>query len=101
MMKQYRTILVLVFCLCPLLIIIGCDIHIGGWWQAKYERTVQQQVPISPGSKLYVETSYGSIRTSRPITVSGQISKKKLKGTISEGNGKLHLQTSSDSINLQ
>jgi DUF4097 and DUF4098 domain-containing protein YvlB len=44
-----------------LILISGCDFHIGGWGQAKYERTVQQQAPISPGSKLYVETSSGSI----------------------------------------
>jgi DUF4097 and DUF4098 domain-containing protein YvlB len=61
MSKKYRTILALGFCLCPLLIAIGCDIQIGGWGQAKYEKTVQQQAPISAGSKLYVETSSGSI----------------------------------------
>jgi len=44
-----------------LMVISGCDIHLGGWGQAKYERTIQQQAPISPGSKLYVETSFGSI----------------------------------------
>jgi DUF4097 and DUF4098 domain-containing protein YvlB len=48
-----------------------------------------------------LSTSYGSIRTGRPITISGEISKKKLKGTIGGGNGKLHMQTSSGSINLQ
>jgi DUF4097 and DUF4098 domain-containing protein YvlB len=48
-------------CLCLLVIISGCDIQIGGWGQAKYERTVQRQAPINPGSKLYVETSSGSI----------------------------------------
>jgi DUF4097 and DUF4098 domain-containing protein YvlB len=61
MSKKYRTILALSFCLCPLLIAFGCDIQIGGWGQAKYKRTVQQQAPISLGSKLYVETSSGSI----------------------------------------
>jgi DUF4097 and DUF4098 domain-containing protein YvlB len=44
-----------------LIIISGCDIQIGGWGQAKYERTVQRQTPITAGSKLYVETSFGSI----------------------------------------
>ena len=61
MMKKYRTILTLGFCLCLLVITSGCDIQMGGWWQAKYERTIQQQAPIIPGSKLYVETSSGSI----------------------------------------
>ena len=48
-------------CLCMLVLISGCDVQIGDWGQAKYERTVQQQAPISPGSRLYVETSFGSI----------------------------------------
>jgi len=61
MRKKYQTILALGLCLCPLLIAIGCDIQIGGWGQAKYEKTVQRQAPLSPGSKLYVETSSGSI----------------------------------------
>lgn len=47
--------------LCLLLIISGCDIQIGDWGQAKYEKTVQRQASLSPGSKLYVETSAGSI----------------------------------------
>ena len=61
MSKKYRTILALSFCLCPLLIVIGCDIQIGDWGQAKHEITVQRQTPITPGSKLHVETSSGSI----------------------------------------
>ena len=48
-------------CLCLLIMISGCDIQIGGWGQAKYERTVQRQAPLNPGSKLYVDTSAGSI----------------------------------------
>ena len=61
MNNRHRMIKSISCCLCMLVIISGCDIQIGGWCQAKYERTVQQQAPISPGSKLYVETSSGSI----------------------------------------
>jgi len=61
MNKRHRTLKTLSCCLCLLVFISGCDIQIGGWGQAKYERTVQQHVPLSPGSKLYVETSFGSI----------------------------------------
>jgi DUF4097 and DUF4098 domain-containing protein YvlB len=56
--------------------------------------------PPAFAGQVDLSTSYGSIRTSRPITVSGQMSKTQLKGAIGEGNGKLHLQTSSGSINL-
>jgi len=48
-------------CLGLLVIISGCDIQIGGWGQAIYEITVQRQAPITAGSKLYVQTSSGSI----------------------------------------
>ena len=61
MYNRHRMFKSISCCLCLLVIISGCDIHIGGWDQAKYERTIQQQAPINPGSKLYVETSSGSI----------------------------------------
>ncbi len=48
-----------------------------------------------------LSTSYGSVKTDRPITTSGQLSKKRLQGTIGQGNGKLSLQTSSGSISLK
>jgi DUF4097 and DUF4098 domain-containing protein YvlB len=61
MNKRHRIFKAISCCLCLLLIISGCDIQIGDWGQAKYERTVQRQAPLSPGSKLYVETDSGSI----------------------------------------
>lgn len=61
MNKRYRMLKVISCYLCLLVIISGCDIQIGDWGQAKYEKTVQRQAPLSPGSKLYVETSSGSI----------------------------------------
>jgi DUF4097 and DUF4098 domain-containing protein YvlB len=48
-------------CLCMLMLISGCDFQIGDWGQAKYERTIQQQTPLSPGSNLHADTSLGSI----------------------------------------
>jgi DUF4097 and DUF4098 domain-containing protein YvlB len=59
--KRYRMFRAISCCLGLLIIISGCDLQIGGWGQAKYEKTVQRQAPISPGSKLFVETSSGSI----------------------------------------
>ena len=61
MKKKYWIILALGFCLYPLLVVSGCDIEIGDWHQAKYERTVQQQAPLAPGSNLVAETSFGSV----------------------------------------
>ncbi len=45
-----------------MLAVIGCDIQIDGWSRAKYERTVQQQAPLAPGSNLIAETTFGSIK---------------------------------------
>ncbi|MFH1718795.1 MAG: DUF4097 family beta strand repeat-containing protein [Planctomycetota bacterium] len=62
MKRNYWTILALGICLCPLLIAVGCDIHIGGdWGQAKCERTVRQQTPLAAGSTVVAETSLGSV----------------------------------------
>jgi DUF4097 and DUF4098 domain-containing protein YvlB len=61
MNKRHRIFKAISCCLCLLIVISGCDIQIGGWGQAKYEKTVQRQAPLNPGSKLYVETSSGSI----------------------------------------
>jgi DUF4097 and DUF4098 domain-containing protein YvlB len=59
--NRYKKLKTISYCLCLFIMISGCDFQIGGWGQAKYERTVQKQTPISPSSKLYVETSFGSI----------------------------------------
>jgi len=61
MKKKYCTVLALGFCLYLLLIISGCGIQIGDWGKAKYERTVQQQAPLAPGSTVIAQTSSGSI----------------------------------------
>ncbi|MFB0555194.1 MAG: DUF4097 domain-containing protein [Phycisphaerae bacterium] len=61
MNKKYYTGPALCFCLCLLLIFSGCDIQIGDWGRAKYERTVQQQAPLAPGSTVVAQTSSGSI----------------------------------------
>jgi DUF4097 and DUF4098 domain-containing protein YvlB len=60
-MKKYCTVLALGICLCLLLIVSGCDIQIGDWGKAKYERTVQRQTSLAPGSTVVAKTSFGSI----------------------------------------
>ncbi|MHC4753024.1 MAG: DUF4097 family beta strand repeat-containing protein, partial [Planctomycetota bacterium] len=61
MKKKYWIILTLTFCLCSLLTVAGCDIQFGDWMQAKYDRTVQQQVPLAAGSTIVAKTSFGSV----------------------------------------
>jgi DUF4097 and DUF4098 domain-containing protein YvlB len=61
MKKSYWLILALGFSVGSLLTAGGCEISIGNRPQAKYERTVQQQVPLAPGSTVTAETSFGSV----------------------------------------
>jgi len=60
-MKNVRTILLVSGCLGGFLLQIGCDIHLGCWSQAQYERMVERQAPLAEGSTLAVETSHGSV----------------------------------------
>ena len=43
------------------LAVSGCDFHVANWFRAKYERTVQKQIPLDLGSNLVAKTSSGSI----------------------------------------
>ena len=60
-MKNVRTILLVSCFLGGLLLQTGCDIKLGCWSQAKYERTVERQAPLAEGSTLAAQTSYGSV----------------------------------------
>jgi DUF4097 and DUF4098 domain-containing protein YvlB len=51
--------------------------------------------------QVYLSTSYGSIRTSLPITTSGEISRQKIAGRIGTGTGMLRLETRNGSIDLK
>lgn len=51
--------------------------------------------------ELDASTSVGSIKTDRPITLVGEISKKRLKGTIGTGKGQLRLKTHVGSITIK
>ncbi len=57
--------------------------------------------PQAFAGRVHLATDYGSVRTDRPITVSGEIGKKKIEGAIGEGRGSLHLETSSGSVTLR
>jgi len=49
-MKNVRTILILSCCLGGLLLQTGCDIQLGSWSQAKYERTIEWPKPATDPS---------------------------------------------------
>jgi hypothetical protein len=62
MKKHYSIVLALGLCLCSLLAVSGCVIHIGDWPRAKYEKTISLQAPLESGSTVVAKTSYGSIK---------------------------------------
>jgi DUF4097 and DUF4098 domain-containing protein YvlB len=57
--------------------------------------------PPQFAGQVRLATGYGSVRTGRPVTVSGEIDKKHISGTIGEGTGSLHLETSNGSVDLK
>jgi len=57
--------------------------------------------PPNLSAAVELATYNGLIRTDLPITVTGQISKRKLKGIIGSGEGKVHLETHNGSIKLR
>lgn len=57
--------------------------------------------PQAFAGRVRMATDYGSVHTDRPITVSGEIGKKKIEGTIGQGQGNLHIETSSGSVTLR
>jgi DUF4097 and DUF4098 domain-containing protein YvlB len=63
--------------------------------------SIEFTAPPNFAGQVELSTSYGSVRTDLPITITGEVSKKKLAGTVGEGKGKLHLETRSGSIILK
>jgi len=57
--------------------------------------------PPNLSAQLNASTDVGSIKTDLPITLTGEISKKRLKGTIGKGEGKLHFKTDVGSIKIR
>jgi len=69
MKKNYTIVLALGLCLCLLLAVSGCVIHIGDWPRAKYEKTIRLQAPLESGSTVVAKTNYGSITVGGANTV--------------------------------
>ena len=57
--------------------------------------------PPKFSGQVDLATSYGSIKTDLPITVTGELGKQRIKGTVGQGNGKLNLKTSFGSIRIK
>ena len=89
--------------------------HNGGV-QASYSQTAPPACNVSivtynggieftapPGFSAEVEaaTHNGSVHTDLPVTVVGEVSKSRIRGTIGAGQGKLHLETHNGSIRIK
>ena len=62
---------------------------------------VEFAAPPNFSAKVDASTHNGSIDTDLPITVIGEVTKRKLTGTIGTGQGKLHLETHNGSIKIR
>jgi hypothetical protein len=62
---------------------------------------VEFAAPPNFSAAVEASTHNGSIRTDLPITLSGEVSRGKLTGTIGTGQGKLHLETHNGSIRIK
>jgi len=62
---------------------------------------ISLKAPKKLSVKLEARTHNGSVHTSLPVTVVGEVKKNHLKGTIGAGEGKLFLKTHNGSINIK
>jgi hypothetical protein len=60
-------------------------------------------VELPPGASFVLDarTSSGNIESAHPLTVSGRLSRKSLRGTVGGGGPRLQLETSSGSIEVR
>lgn len=62
---------------------------------------VEFVAPPNFSAEVEVSTHNGSIKTDLPITIIGKVSRRKLKGKIGTGKGKLHLETHNGSVKIR
>ncbi len=78
----------------------GCPPELTAQIKSSYGSVVFAAPPEFAG-QVHLATNYGSVRTDRPITIRGELSKKKIDGAIGDGAGSLHIETSSGSVTLR
>ncbi len=71
---------------------VSMETHNGG---------IDFTAPPNFSAVVEASTHNGSINSDLPITVSGKINRRKLTGTISTGEGKLHLESHNGSIKIR
>jgi hypothetical protein len=73
-----------------------CDVSI-----VTHNGSIHFTSPPGFSAQVDASTHNGSVRTDLPITITGNVSKRSLKGTIGTGEGKLKLETYNGSIKIK
>lgn len=70
------------------------------WSVRSTDGDVQLELPAGFGAELDVETGDGRIANQLPMTVRGEISSHRLRGTINNGGGLIRIHTSDGSVTI-
>jgi DUF4097 and DUF4098 domain-containing protein YvlB len=70
----------------------------GDWRIDAASGDITVELPAGAAFDLDVRTSSGDIDSDHPVTVTGTINKKKLRGTVRGGGSRLDIETSSGSV---
>ena len=70
------------------------------WSVRSTDGDVQLELPAGLGAELDVETGDGRISNQLPMTIRGEISSHRLRGTINDGGGLIHIHTSDGSVTI-
>jgi len=57
--------------------------------------------PPGFSGEVYLSTDYGTIRTALPVTMSGEITKKRIAGKVGDGTGQIRLESNNGSVELK
>jgi DUF4097 and DUF4098 domain-containing protein YvlB len=71
------------------------------WRLSTSSGSIQIHLSGKPAFDLDAASSSGSIQTAYPVTVSGKISRRELRGPVNGGGPLLHLRTSSGGIRIR
>jgi DUF4097 and DUF4098 domain-containing protein YvlB len=63
--------------------------------------SVEFTAPSGFSGEVDLSTNYGKVRTTLPVTVNGEITGSKVMGKVGDGVGKIHIESSSGSVELK
>lgn len=63
--------------------------------------SVEFAAPPAFSGEVDLRTGYGRVRTTLPVTVKGEITGNRVTGRIGDGDGKIHLESGSGSVELK